>query len=88
MKFLLDAQLPRRLAVKLQEAGHDAVHTLNLPLGNRTPDSAINEISLSEHRVVVTKEADFVTHSLFRRSRISCCWFQRATLETMIWNRS
>jgi len=38
MKFLVDAQLPRRLAYRLQDAGHDAVHTLDLPLANRTPD--------------------------------------------------
>lgn len=44
MKFLLDAQLPRRLVIKMQAAGHDAIHTLDLPLGNRTPDSVINEI--------------------------------------------
>ncbi|HEX8494828.1 MAG TPA: DUF5615 family PIN-like protein [Pyrinomonadaceae bacterium] len=60
MKFLLDAQLPRRLAIKMQAAGHDTIHTLDLPLGNRTPDSVINELSLSEQRVVVTKDADFV----------------------------
>ena len=38
MKFLVDAQLPRRLVAWLQEIGHDAVHTLDLPLANRTPD--------------------------------------------------
>lgn len=41
MKFLIDAQLPRRFAVWLNEAGHDARHTLDLPLGNRTPDSEV-----------------------------------------------
>jgi hypothetical protein len=34
MKFLVDAQLPRRLIPRLQEAGHEAIHTLDLPLGN------------------------------------------------------
>ncbi|MCZ7666882.1 MAG: DUF5615 family PIN-like protein [Chloroflexi bacterium] len=28
MKFLVDAHLPRRLAVQLNSAGHDALHTL------------------------------------------------------------
>lgn len=41
MKFLVDAQLPRRFVVWLAEAGHDARHTLDLPLGNRTPDSEV-----------------------------------------------
>jgi predicted nuclease of predicted toxin-antitoxin system len=38
MKFVVDAQLPRRLARELAEFGHDAVHTLDLPAGNHTPD--------------------------------------------------
>ena len=29
MKFLVDAQLPRRLARRLQAAGHDAIHTID-----------------------------------------------------------
>lgn len=60
MKFLIDAQLPRRLAYHLRDAGYDAVHTLDLSLGNRTPDSEIIEIAMREQRVVMTKDADFV----------------------------
>ncbi len=60
MRFLVDAQLPRRLAVSLRTAGYDAIHTLDLPNGNRTPDSEINEISIREQRIVITKDADFV----------------------------
>jgi predicted nuclease of predicted toxin-antitoxin system len=60
MKFLLDAQLPRRLAQALRAAGHDAIHTLDLPEGNRTIDGEINLIAEREGRVVVTKDADFV----------------------------
>lgn len=59
MKFLVDAHLPKRLAIQLNEAGHDALHTLDLPLKNRTPDAIINQISVDEQRVVVTKDADF-----------------------------
>jgi predicted nuclease of predicted toxin-antitoxin system len=64
MNFLVDAQLPRRLAQRLQEAGHDALHTLDLPAGNRTTDSEINALSLRERRVVITKDADFVNSYL------------------------
>ena len=60
MKFLIDAQLPRRLVSRLRDAGHEAIHTLDLPLGNRTPDAAINELSTREGYVVITKDADFV----------------------------
>lgn len=48
MKFLVDAQLPRRLAVRLSQAGLEAIHTLDLPDGNRTPDRLINELSINE----------------------------------------
>jgi|SRR5918911_3088411 predicted nuclease of predicted toxin-antitoxin system len=60
MKFLVDAQLPRRLVSRLRDAGHEALHTLDLPLGNRTPDATINELSTHEGYVVITKDADFV----------------------------
>ena len=68
MKFLVDAHLPRRLVYRLREAGCDAIHTLDLPLGNRTPDGVINELSARQQRVVVTKDADFVTSfTLYRQ---------------------
>jgi len=60
MKFLVDAQLPRRLADSLRDAGHDAVHTKELPDNNRTTDREIIEISMREKYVVVTKDQDFV----------------------------
>ena len=64
MKFLVDAQLPRRLALRLQTLGHDTLHTLDLPLANRTPDVTINALSLREQRIVITKDADFVNSFL------------------------
>ena len=68
MKFLIDAQLPRRLVYRLQEAGHEAIHTLDLPLGNRSPDRVINEIFELEQRIVITKDADFVnSFTLYRK---------------------
>lgn len=60
MNFLIDAQLPRRLSVWLTEVGHDARHTLDLPSGNRTPDSDIIACAMRENRVVATKDGDFV----------------------------
>ena len=66
MKFLVDAQLPRRLARWLQAKGHEAVHTRDLPEGNRTGDATINALSLHEQRVVITKDEDFVDLFLLR----------------------
>lgn len=60
MNFLVDAQLPRRLAYRMRDFGHDVLHTLDLPLRNRTPDSAIKELSLREKRIVVSKDGEFV----------------------------
>ncbi|MCX6911433.1 MAG: DUF5615 family PIN-like protein [Verrucomicrobia bacterium] len=45
MKFVVDAQLPRRIARDLAAAGHEVLHSLDLPLGNRTPDDAIAELA-------------------------------------------
>lgn len=66
MNFLVDAQLPRRIAAWLRDQGHDAVHTLDLPEGNRTTDQAIIERSGREQRTVITKDADFVDSFLVR----------------------
>jgi predicted nuclease of predicted toxin-antitoxin system len=60
MKFIVDAQLPSRLARFLQGLGYDAIHTLDLPQQNATPDSSINAISIAQERIVITKDADFV----------------------------
>ncbi len=59
MKVLVDAHLPRRLCAVLAQHGHDAVHTLDLPARNATPDGVINQISVDEQRVVVSKDTDF-----------------------------
>lgn len=68
MKFLVDAQLPRRLARFLQREGHDAIHTLDLPQRNRTKDPVILTVAEDEARIVITKDADFVdTYILSRR---------------------
>ncbi len=60
MNFLIDAHFPRRLARRLRGAGHDALHTLDLPDGNHTTDEEINDLSVRDNRVVITKDTDFV----------------------------
>ena len=42
-----------------RQAGHDAIHTLDLPDRNSSRDSLLNEVSVVEERVVVTKDTDF-----------------------------
>jgi predicted nuclease of predicted toxin-antitoxin system len=68
MKFLVDAHLPPGLCALLQAAGHDAVHTSQLPAQNRTTDQVINEVSAREERVVISKDTDFYySHLLHQR---------------------
>jgi predicted nuclease of predicted toxin-antitoxin system len=59
MKFLVDAHLPPALCVLLREAGHDSLHTLELPNQNRTADSFLNQLSMTEQRALITKDTDF-----------------------------
>jgi len=59
VKFLIDAQLPLRLAEFLNRTGHDALHTIELPDGNRSTDRQIAELADADGRVVVTKDRDF-----------------------------
>jgi len=67
MKFLVDAQLPTSAKNWLIAAGHDVVHTLDLPTGNRSTDEQIVDTAGREERIVVTKDADFVDSRLLRR---------------------
>lgn len=60
MKFLVDAQLPQRFANWLKEAGHDALHTLDLPGKNHTPDNELITYAMQEGRIVISKDADFM----------------------------
>ncbi len=68
MKFLVDAQLPARLAVMLAATGHDAIHSSSLPSGNRSTDGEIITIADTEDRVVVTKDRDFRNPHLLRQT--------------------
>ena len=67
MKFLIDAQLPRLLCNQLRQAGFEAIHTLDLPLGNHTPDMVLNDLSVNDHYIVVTKDSDFVDSFLLHK---------------------
>ncbi len=73
MRFLIDAQLPLRLARWLRAEGHDAIHTMDLPDGNRTADAAINSLSLRDRRIVITKDEDFVDSLLLRNEPHKLC---------------
>ena len=62
MHWLIDAQLPRRLADHLTGLSDESEHTLNLPLTNATTDAQVVEQAQKTSAVVMTKVADFVNH--------------------------
>ena len=59
MKFLVDAHLPPSLCAVLARHGHDANHTLDLPAKNAIKDSILNQLSVDEQRIVISKDSDF-----------------------------
>ena len=65
MKFLVDAQLPCRLALWLQQRGHDVIHTFDLAQQNRTADPFLLTLANQDQRVLITKDTDFeIAHQL------------------------
>lgn len=68
MNFLIDAQLPRLLAVRLRELGYDASHTLDLENGNRTSDQTISAFANAQNAVVISKDRDFLDSHLLTSS--------------------
>ena len=71
MRWLVDAQLPHRLASHLIKLGDEAVHTRDLPLANATPDAQVIEQAQTISAVVMTKDADFVNHfQLYGKPRL------------------
>lgn len=59
MKFIIDAQLPPTLKHFFLHRGHDAIHTLDLPMQNDTLDQDIREISAEEGRIIINKDTNF-----------------------------
>lgn len=57
MKFIIDAHLPPSLTTYFE--GHDIIHTSLLEDGNFTSDRTINHLSISEQRILITKDTDF-----------------------------
>jgi len=60
MKFIVDAHIPKKLSLFLEWKGYDSIHTLDLPNKNRSKDNEINQISVDEKRVLISKDLDFI----------------------------
>ena len=59
MNFIVDTQLPPRLAKFFQSKGFDSLHTTDFEEGHLLKDSEIVQIALEQDRIVVSKDSDF-----------------------------
>jgi predicted nuclease of predicted toxin-antitoxin system len=58
VRLLIDAQLPPRLARRLRDLGHDAVHVNEIGLA-AAADSIVWNAAIERSAVLVTKDQDF-----------------------------
>lgn len=68
LKFIVDTQLPPKLAYSLKDLGADAIHTTYFEDGHLLDDREIIKIAIEEDRIVVTKDSDFRDHLLLKGS--------------------
>lgn len=59
LKFIVDTQLPPKLAIFLNSNDCDAIHTTFFPDGHLLQDKEIREIAVRENRIIITKDSDF-----------------------------
>jgi len=64
MKFLVDANLPFKLALNLRNKGFDVLHTDNLLNREETTDKEIRNLSVEQDRIVISKDSDFLDSHL------------------------
>jgi predicted nuclease of predicted toxin-antitoxin system len=67
MKFLIDANLPFKLALLLENKGYNVIHTDNLKNKEQTTDNEIRKIASEENYIVVTKDSDFFDSHLINK---------------------
>ncbi len=88
-KFLLDAQLPKRLKSLFDEFSFESIHTLDLPSKNSTSDRELIRISFEKKCIIVTKDNDFVESYLLsgkpeKLLLLSCGNVSNSTLEHLL----
>jgi len=81
VKFLVDNQLPRRLAQYLQERGFDSRHVLDVGLATAS-DAEICEYAEKQQRVIVSKDEDFFYRARRPNSKISLLWVRLGNCRT------
>jgi predicted nuclease of predicted toxin-antitoxin system len=64
--FINDTQLPPLLAHVIQRLGNEAMHTSFYPDGQFLDDKTIREISITENRIIITKDLDFAEYFIVK----------------------
>ncbi|HMQ59042.1 MAG TPA: DUF5615 family PIN-like protein [Flavilitoribacter sp.] len=68
LKFIVDTQLPPRLANFLNQSGADTIHTTHFENGHLLDDASIRKIAIQEDRIIITKDSDFRDYFLLKGS--------------------
>lgn len=85
MKYIVDAQLPRKLVKWMNAEGYNAIHTLDLPDKNATSDSEIIRISsLDNMSVIVSKDKDFPEQRIIRGKPERLLWITTGNIRNEI----
>ncbi|MEK7254078.1 MAG: DUF5615 family PIN-like protein [Bacteroidota bacterium] len=66
LKFIVDTQLPPRLAKFLASKGFDAIHTTHFPNGHLLTDADIIKIAIQDDRIIVSKDSDFFDNYILK----------------------
>jgi predicted nuclease of predicted toxin-antitoxin system len=72
---LIDTQLPKVLALRLQEGGHQAVHVLEISLA-QCLDNDLWRYAEDHNTVIVTKDEDFAEWVLAGRPGPPVVWLR------------
>ena len=81
MKFIIDAQLPPRLAEWIRGRGHEVVHVREVDLV-QAADGRIWDLALTTDAVIVTKDRDFMQWCLVRRPAPQIVWLKFGNIGT------
>lgn len=64
LKFIIDTQLPPKLAKFLRNKGFSAIHTTYFPNGHLLDDKTIIQIAIRDNLIIITKDSDFLDNYL------------------------
>lgn len=86
-KFLIDAQLPPALAMRMAEHGHEAVHVNDIGLGAASDNMIAKEV-INRKAILVTKDEDFIVQSNLGRLAVPIIWIRFGnTTNHVLWKR-